>query len=95
MRDTSKAPGAPAGTAPQRLELATEAAYEIEAIARTLQQLEDNDDKLFLARGLMLRLEVLSGIVMSITGTDDGRDLATMRREVFGIRHTATEARHG
>lgn len=91
----SKAPGALAGTAPQRLELATEAAYEIEAIARTLQQLEDNDDKLFLARGVMLRLEVLSGIVMSITGTDDGRDLATMRRELFGIRNTATEARHG
>lgn len=84
-----------AGTAGERLKLATEAAYEIESIARTLQQLKDSDEKLFLARGLMLRVEVLSGIVMSITGTDDGRDLTTMRREVFGFCDTSTEAHHG
>lgn len=73
------------GTAEERLELAKEAAYEIESIARVLLRLDDTDEKAFVMRGLCLRLEALSGIVISVSGSGDpNREVAEMRAVLFG-----------
>ncbi|HEY8876246.1 MAG TPA: hypothetical protein VIN03_01710 [Roseateles sp.] len=74
-----------AGNPLQRHKVATEAAYEIESISRVLQRLEDTDDKANLLRGALLRIEALSGVIMSVTsGTEPDREIADMRDVVFG-----------
>ncbi len=80
------------GTAVERQKLATESAYEIESIARVLQGLDESDEKFYLMRGLFLRLEALSGVIMSAVGDGDkGREVADMRAVLFG--HQATQQR--
>lgn len=90
-------PSSAAGTTEERSKVATEAAYEVESIARVLQRLEDTDDKANLMRGALLRIEALSGVIMSVTsGIEPDRELAEMRSVVFGTGwREQSEVAHG
>lgn len=83
--------GSAAATDSARQALATEAAYEIEAVALLLQDMEHTSDNEYVMRGLFLRLEDLAGVVMSITGRDEDRPLSDMRAVVYGLRRAAND----
>lgn len=71
-------------SADERMKIATEAAYEIESIARAMRELDDSEESRYLLRGWSLRLERLAGAIM--TDSHDERSAVELQLAVLGKR---------
>ena len=70
---------------PPEQELSAHLGISRGTLRTALQRLEDTTESQFLMRGLFMRIEKLNSVVMSVVnGSDTTRELAEMRRAVFG-----------
>lgn len=69
-----------------RAKVALNASYEISAIVNMLQreQVADTSEFYLLLPSMLRRIYALNGVVMSVVGTDDGREIEEMQDLVCG-----------